>query len=120
MDATMMAPTIDPDCRDGKHQACVGDPCDCTCHPPRIHKTVFVPGTLVEAFQHGGFLHVGHDPKVPMCPAVWHLSGNQQAHDVMVVGTGTAMPDDFTYLGTAPDPSGLVWHVLTREIQPPF
>lgn len=23
---------IDPDCRDGKHSSCIGDPCDCECH----------------------------------------------------------------------------------------
>lgn len=23
---------IDPDCRDGKHAACVGGPCECSCH----------------------------------------------------------------------------------------
>lgn len=23
---------IDPDCRDGKHASCVGDPCECPCH----------------------------------------------------------------------------------------
>ena len=23
---------IDPDCRDGKHGSCVGDPCECECH----------------------------------------------------------------------------------------
>lgn len=25
---------FDPDCRDGKHQACVGLPCECVCHQP--------------------------------------------------------------------------------------
>jgi hypothetical protein len=25
-------PMIDPDCRDGKHTSCVGDPCECECH----------------------------------------------------------------------------------------
>lgn len=25
---------FDPDCRDGKHQACVGGPCECVCHQP--------------------------------------------------------------------------------------
>jgi hypothetical protein len=23
---------IDPDCRDGKHQSCIGGPCECACH----------------------------------------------------------------------------------------
>jgi hypothetical protein len=23
---------IDPDCRDGKHGSCVGEPCECECH----------------------------------------------------------------------------------------
>lgn len=23
---------VDPDCRDGKHTACAGDPCECECH----------------------------------------------------------------------------------------
>lgn len=23
---------LDPDCRDGKHSACIGDPCQCSCH----------------------------------------------------------------------------------------
>lgn len=29
-------PLLDPDCRDGKHTSCVGDPCECWCHdePP--------------------------------------------------------------------------------------
>lgn len=25
-------PVIDPDCRDGKHQSCIGGPCECACH----------------------------------------------------------------------------------------
>jgi hypothetical protein len=25
-------PLLDPDCRDGKHQSCVGPPCECPCH----------------------------------------------------------------------------------------
>jgi hypothetical protein len=27
-----MAPLLDPDCRDGKHMACIGEPCQCSCH----------------------------------------------------------------------------------------
>jgi hypothetical protein len=27
-----LAPLLDPDCRDGKHSACIGDPCECSCH----------------------------------------------------------------------------------------
>jgi hypothetical protein len=27
-----MAPLLDPDCRDGKHMACIGEPCECSCH----------------------------------------------------------------------------------------
>ena len=23
---------LDPDCRDGKHGSCVGEPCECACH----------------------------------------------------------------------------------------
>jgi hypothetical protein len=26
---------LDPDCRDGKHQSCVGGPCECSCHHGR-------------------------------------------------------------------------------------
>jgi hypothetical protein len=25
-------PLLDPDCRDGKHQSCIGPPCECPCH----------------------------------------------------------------------------------------
>lgn len=25
-------PLLDPDCRDGKHTSCLGDPCECECH----------------------------------------------------------------------------------------
>lgn len=28
----MTEPLIDPDCRDRKHQACAGGPCQCPCH----------------------------------------------------------------------------------------
>ena len=28
----LLAPLLDPDCRDGKHSACIGDPCQCSCH----------------------------------------------------------------------------------------
>jgi len=28
------APLIDPDCAAGKHQSCVGGPCQCACHEP--------------------------------------------------------------------------------------
>lgn len=27
-------PLLDPDCRDGKHASCVGEPCECACHVP--------------------------------------------------------------------------------------
>lgn len=27
-------PMLDPDCRDGKHGTCIGDPCGCRCHTP--------------------------------------------------------------------------------------
>jgi hypothetical protein len=29
---------IDPDCRDGKHQSCVGGPCECDCHEECDHE----------------------------------------------------------------------------------
>jgi len=29
---TPPAPLLDPDCRDGKHSACIGEPCQCSCH----------------------------------------------------------------------------------------
>lgn len=29
-------PLIDPDCRDGLHTACAGDPCECECHTSGI------------------------------------------------------------------------------------
>jgi hypothetical protein len=86
-----------------------------------IHKTVFVPGRIYERFEHGGLLHVGSDPKVPMAPAVWHWDGTDHVHDVMVVGTGHRFDrTGWEYAGTAPDPSGLIWHVMTRAINPPF
>lgn len=25
-------PLLDPDCRDGKHTSCIGEPCECECH----------------------------------------------------------------------------------------
>jgi hypothetical protein len=30
-------PLLDPDCRDGKHTSCIGDPCECTSGPEGAH-----------------------------------------------------------------------------------
>lgn len=32
LEAIGAGPLLDPDCRDGKHQSCVGAPCECGCH----------------------------------------------------------------------------------------
>ena len=40
-DPTAPEQLLDPDCRDGKHGSCVGDPCECACH---THVPVLDPG----------------------------------------------------------------------------
>jgi len=43
-DETLM---LDPDCRDGKHQSCIGGPCVCECHGPLPTVPAVQPGDLV-------------------------------------------------------------------------
>lgn len=50
VEITMGERLIDPDCRDGKHTSCLGDPCECTCHAPGP-VTVEVPPAIAEKIE---------------------------------------------------------------------
>jgi hypothetical protein len=62
---------IDPDCRDGKHQSCVGGPCECDCHEdvPRPRPETGTGGRAEpERETAPGYHH--HDAPAQVVPAV--------------------------------------------------
>jgi hypothetical protein len=68
---------VDPDCRDGKHQSCVGGPCECDCHEdvPRLRPETGTGGRAESERETApGYFH--HDQPTEVVPAVQLADGS--------------------------------------------
>ena len=96
-------PLLDPDCRDGKHTSCVGEPCECACHGTGATPDALSSALMRQRPQLAGHVHYVNGR--PWCDGVNHTTMCREGEPVSDLPVTAPVPDwgqCHRYLVTAP------------------